>query len=298
MIKFRDKIRLEEKMERLKDKELRLSKWQLKIKAVIHETDTFFGKFFDISLLILILISILVIMLESVKPIYDLYAEFFIVFEFIITGLFTIEYILRIISLNKPLSYVFSFYGVIDLLSILPTYLSLIFTGAKPLTVIRALRFLRIFRILEMTPFLTGANVIIQAIYDSRYKIIVFVISMLTIVIILGAIMFSIETPEAGFTSIPRSIYWAIITITTVGYGDIAPMTALGQAIAAFIMLVGYSIIAVPTGVVSAEIVSGQKDKIRKYACPSCEKEGHSVDAEYCQFCGHQFPDHSKSIKT
>jgi voltage-gated potassium channel len=289
MIKFRDKIRLEKKMEQLKAKELRLATWQLKIKTVIHGTDTFLGKFFDISLLILILISILVIMLESVKPIYDLYSEFFIIIEFIITGLFTIEYILRIISLNRPLSYVFSFYGLIDLLSILPTYLSLIFTGAKPLTVIRALRFLRIFRILEMTPFLTGANVIIQAIYDSRYKIIVFVISMLTIVIILGAIMFSIETPEAGFTSIPRSIYWAIITITTVGYGDIAPMTALGQAIAAFIMLVGYSIIAVPTGIVSAEIVAHQKDKIKKFACPSCGKEGHDVDAEFCKFCGEKF---------
>jgi len=298
LMKFKDKIRLEKQLEILKEREMRLKPWQLKIKTVIYGTDTWPGKFFDISLLVLILISIIVIMLESVKSLYALYSSYFLVIEYVITGLFTVEYFLRIISLKKPFKYIFSFYGLIDILAILPTYLSLIFTGTKPLAVIRALRFLRVFRILEMTPYLSGANTIVKAIYDSRYKIIVFIMSMLTIVIILGSIMFSIESPEAGFTSIPRSIYWAIITITTVGYGDIAPVTPLGQAIASFIMLIGYSIIAIPTGIVSAEIVSNQKDEIRKFACPSCGEEGHTIDAEYCKFCGHKFEDHSKSIKT
>ena len=286
LMKFREKIRLEKQIEALKDKEVRLKPWQLKIKTVIYGTDTWPGKFFDVSLLILILLSIVVIMLESVKSLYALYASYFLVIEFVITGLFTIEYFLRIIALKKPFKYIFSFYGLVDLLAILPTYLSLIFTGTKPLTVIRALRFLRVFRILEMTPYLSGANTIMKAIYDSRYKIIVFIISMLTIVIILGSIMYSIESVEAGFTSIPRSVYWAIITITTVGYGDIAPMTPLGQAIASIIMLIGYSIIAVPTGIVSAEIVTQKHQKIRKFACHDCGATDQKKNASFCYSCG------------
>lgn len=293
-LKLRDKIRLEQ----LKESEVKLKPWQLRIKTVIYGTDTWQGKLFDILLLIFILISIIVIMMESVVSLRLKYQYEFLVTEYVITGLFTIEYILRIISLNKPLKYVFSFYGVIDILSILPTYLSVIFTGTKPLTVIRAVRFLRIFRILEMSKFTLGANTIIKALYFSRHKIIVFIISMLTIVIVLGGIMYSIESYEAGFTSIPRSIYWAIITITTVGYGDIAPITPLGQALASFIMLIGYSIIAVPTGIVTAEVVKNDMDKIKKFSCPNCEKEGHTTDASFCKHCGHEFEDHSKSIKT
>ena len=286
-MKFKDKIRLE-KLRQLHNSEFKLKPWQIKVKTVIYGTDTWPGKLFDILLLVLILISIVVIMMESVVFLNIKYKQEFLITEYIITGLFTIEYILRIISLRKPLKYVFSFYGLIDLLSILPTYLSLIFTGTKPLTIIRAVRFLRIFRILEMSSYTIGASTIIQALYASRQKIVVFILSMLTIVTILGGIMFSIESYEAGFTSIPRSIYWAIITITTVGYGDIAPITPLGQGIASFIMLIGYSIIAVPTGIVTAEVVKNDADKIRKYACPSCEKEGHTKDAEFCKFCGHQ----------
>ena len=270
----------------LREKEVGLKPWQEKIQEVITGPETRMGKLFDIWLLIMILASIVVIMLESVPSIQKLYAHEFIVIEFTITGLFTIEYMLRIISTRHPLRYIFSFFGLIDLVSILPTYLTLFISGTKPLTVIRALRFLRIFRILELSNFTKGADTIIKALYESRHKIGVFIISMLTIVIILGAIMFSIESPESGFTSIPRSIYWAIITITTVGYGDIAPMTPTGQAVASIIMLIGYSIIAVPTGIVSAEIVRGDKLKYQLHACPKCSETGQELDAEFCKFCG------------
>lgn len=270
----------------LREKEIGLKPWQEKIQEIITGTETRMGKLFDIWLLIMILTSIVIIMLESVPSIQKVYAHEFIVIEFTITGLFTVEYLLRIISAKQPLKYMFSFFGLIDLISILPTYLTLFISGTKPLTVVRALRFLRIFRILELSNFTKGADTIVKALYDSRHKIGVFIISMLTIVIILGAIMFSIESSEAGFTSIPRSIYWAIITITTVGYGDIAPMTPAGQAVASIIMLIGYSIIAVPTGIVSAEIVKGEKPKHRLHSCSNCKKTGHENDAEFCKFCG------------
>jgi voltage-gated potassium channel len=273
-------------IDNLTKKEVQLRPWQQKIHEIITGTETRLGKLFDIWLLIIILISVIVIMLESISSVQKVYAEEFIIIEFVITGLFTIEYVLRIISTKQPLKYMFSFLGVVDLLSILPTYLGLFISGTKPLTVIRALRFLRIFRILELSNYTMGADTIIKALYGSRRKIIVFIMSMLTIVIILGAIMFSVESPEAGFTSIPRSIYWAIITITTVGYGDIAPITPLGQAIAAIIMLIGYSIIAVPTGIVSAEIVKRDKSRFKLHACSNCKRTEHETDAEFCKYCG------------
>ena len=270
----------------LREKEVGLKPWQEKIQEVITGTETRMGKLFDIWLLIMILASIVVIMLESVPSIQKLYAHEFIVIEFTITGLFTIEYLLRIISTKHPLRYMFSFFGLIDLVSILPTYLTLFISGTKPLTVIRALRFLRIFRILELSNFTKGADTIIKALYESRHKIGVFIISMLTIVIILGAIMFSIESPEAGFTSIPRSIYWAIITITTVGYGDIAPATPFGQLIASFIMILGYGIIAVPTGIVTAEMAKPVPVDTNTQACPNCLHPSHKERAIYCHQCG------------
>ena len=276
-------------IKKIREKSVDLKPWQLKINSVIYGTDTWAGKFFDISLLVLILLSVVAIMLESVSYLKAEYYDYFFVIEWVITGLFTIEYILRLISIKKPLKYVFSFFGIVDLLSILPSYLTFIIAGTKSLTVVRAVRFLRVFRILEMSNYLKGADVLTKALYHSRHKIIVFIISMLTIVIILGAIMYSIESVEAGFTSIPRSIYWAIITITTVGYGDIAPMTPLGQAFASIIMLIGYSIIAVPTGIVSAEIVRQTGDGKKLYACPKCNEKGHETDAKFCKYCGTSF---------
>lgn len=275
-----------EKLEQFKEKEVQLKPWQLKVQEVIYGTKTPAGKLFDLILLVTILFSIAVIMLESVPSLKAKYEIEFITIEFVITGLFTVEYIMRIISIKKPIKYIFSFLGLIDLMSILPTYLSLFLTGSKPLTVIRAIRFLRVFRILELSKFTQGADLMIKALYQSRHKIIVFIITIFTLVIVLGAVMYSVESEEAGFTSIPRSIYWAIITITTVGYGDIAPETGTGQAIASLIMLIGYSIIAVPTGIVSAEIVQTRKSNYKLHACPKCKTTGHSNDAKYCFHCG------------
>lgn len=271
----------------VQEKEQVLKPWQIKVQEVIYGTKTPAGKLFDILLLFIILFSIIIIMLESVDYLNVKYKNYFLIIEYIVTGLFTIEYFLRVFSLKKPFKYIFSFMGVVDLLSILPTYLSLFIAGTKPITVIRAIRFLRVFHILEMNAYLRGSGTIIKALISSRHKIIVFVISLIVIVTVLGAIMYSIESSEAGFTSIPRSIYWAIITITTVGYGDIAPVTPMGQAIASIIMLIGYSIIAVPTGIVSAEIATQKtKNKYKLFNCHSCKGTGHSVDAEYCKYCG------------
>lgn len=269
-----------------RNKDFNLRPWQLKVQEVIHGTETKWGKLFDVLLLIVILASIVTVMLESVKEISAKYHDVFITLEWIITGLFTIEYILRILSLKKPLSYVFSFFGLIDLLALLPSYLGLFIVGSESLMVIRVVRFLRIFKILRMSHYIQGGNILTDALKNSRAKIIVFLISMLTIVIIMGGVMYFIESEEAGFTSIPRSIYWAIITITTVGYGDIAPMTPVGQALASIIMLFGYAIIAVPTGIVSSEIATAKQGDKKQFKCPNCGAEGHEAEAKYCRECG------------
>jgi voltage-gated potassium channel len=269
-----------------RNKDFKLRPWQLKVQEVIHGTETPAGKLFDILLLIVILTSIVVVMLESIKLISKTYHDAFIIIEWIITGLFTAEYLLRIISLKKPLTYIFSFFGLIDLLALLPNYLGLFFVGSESLAVIRVVRFLRIFKVLRLSRYMLGADILGDALKNSRHKIIVFLISILTIVIIMGGVMYFIESNESGFTSIPRSIYWAIITITTVGYGDIAPVTALGQAIASMIMLFGYAIIAVPTGIVSSEITSAKKSNVKLHKCSNCNAEGHEVDAKFCKECG------------
>ncbi|WP_027419410.1 ion transporter [Crocinitomix catalasitica] len=267
------------------DKE-KLAPWRLKIHEVIFEADTKAGKTFDIILLIAILLSILIVMLESVKNFNDRYHQLFLVIEWGLTILFTIEYIIRIISIKKPWSYILSFYGVVDLLSILPTFLGLFLTGTHTLTVIRSLRLLRVFRILKLGKYLKEVQSLNIALRNSKRKIIVFLGTVLTLVIILGTLMYLIETEESGFTSIPRSIYWAIVTLTTVGYGDIYPSSELGQFIASIVMITGYAIIAVPTGIVTTEMARVDESKLSTQSCTSCAKEGHDKDAEFCKYCG------------
>jgi voltage-gated potassium channel len=264
-----------------------LKPWQNKMHEVIYEADTPAGKLFDIILLIVIAISITVVMLESVPSISVKYGDKLIVLEWISTILFSIEYIARLSCIGSPWKYVRSFYGVVDLLSILPTYLGLFISGTQSLTVIRSLRLLRIFRILKLAQFIGESNMLLDSLKRSKAKIIVFMFFILSLTFILGTLMYIIESPESGFTSIPRSIYWAIVTLTTVGYGDIHPHTGLGQFLASLIMITGYAVIAVPTGIVSAEIAksSMKSSSVNSKACPNCSLEGHTNDAKFCKYC-------------
>ncbi len=259
---------------------------QHKLHEVIFEADTFWGKLFDLVLIAAILLSVLVVMLESVESIKVDYGEVFTLLEWIFTGLFTAEYIARIISLKKPIHYVKSFYGIIDLLAFLPMYFSFLIAGTPALIVFRTMRLLRIFRILKLVRYLSEANKLIIALKASMPKITVFIVSMVCITLLIGTFMYLIEGGEHGFDSIPRSIYWAIVTMTTVGYGDIAPVTVMGQTLASFVMILGYGIIAVPTGIVTSEIQNARFKSVSRQACPSCSKEGHDEDAIHCKFCG------------
>ena len=259
--------------------------WRKKLYIIIFEADTPAGKAFDIGLLVAILLSIMAVMLESVPSLEAQYGKIFRVSEWIFTVAFSIEYLIRIISADRPRRYIFSFYGVIDFLAILPTYLSLFLLGTQYLLVIRALRLLRVFRILKLGRFVGEGEQLRRALKAGRHKIIVFLGTVLSLVMILGTIMYLIEGGENGFTSIPRSVYWAIVTLTTVGYGDIAPQTVLGQSIASVIMILGYAIIAVPTGIVTVELGNEQK-RSRERECPSCQAKGHDGDAIYCKHCG------------
>jgi len=224
--------------------------------------------------------------LDSIKPINIKYGDRLLLAEWIFTILFTIEYILRLFSVGRPIKYVKSFFGVIDLLAILPTYLSLFIPGSQLFLVIRVLRVVRIFRVLKLLPYLIEAQLLIQALAASRRKIAVFLFTVLLSVIIMGAFMYVIEGEENGFTSIPRSVYWAIVTLTTVGYGNISPQTPLGQLLASVIMIFGYGLIAVPTGIVSVELARNSFDKITNNACPECAGESHASDAKFCKYCG------------
>lgn len=258
-----------------------------RLHEIIYEADTKEGKLFDIILLIAIIASIILVMLESIKSFDEKYHDFLNIAEWVITILFSIEYILRIISIRKPLKYIFSFYGIIDLLSTLPKYLSFVMVGSHNLAALRALRLLRVFRILKLARYVGASNRLIVALKASKAKIAVFLFFVVIVCIILGTIMYMVEGEENGFTSIPRSVYWAIVTLTTVGFGDIAPNTALGQLIASVIMILGYSIIAIPTGIVSAEInkIANNEDT-NTQACPSCLKDDHKEKAIYCYNCG------------
>jgi voltage-gated potassium channel len=262
-------------------------KWQLKLHEVIYESNTTEGKIFDVSLLLLILASIVVVMLDSVASLHERYGDFFYLTEWFFTIIFSIEYLLRLICISKPLKYVFSFLGVIDLLAIIPGYMSIVFAGAQSLLVLRALRLLRIFRIFKLTHFMSEMQFLRVAIANSLKKISIFILFVLMIVVIMGSVMYLVEDKANGFDSIPQCIYWAIVTITTVGYGDISPVTPLGKIIASAIMLLGYGIIAVPTGIVTTEMAIAVKNRKQSHeACPKCGSEGHDADADYCKRCG------------
>jgi len=263
------------------------SNWKHKLHEIIYEADTREGKLFDVILLIAILASIILVMLESVDSFDAKYHDTLIIGEWIITILFSLEYIFRIISINKPTKYIFSFFGIIDFLSTIPIYLSLIYAGSQGLVALRALRLLRVFRILKLARYIGASNKLLLALRASKAKIAVFLFFVLIVCIILGTVMYMIEGAENGFNNIPKSIYWAIVTLTTVGFGDIAPQTPLGQLISSVIMILGYSIIAIPTGIVSSEMTkTPEEHNTSTQSCPNCLKEKHREKAVFCYNCG------------
>ena len=266
--------------------ERRLTGWRAEAHEIIYEADTPAGKTFDVFLILAILASIVVVMLDSVAAFSDRYGSTLRTAEWVFTLLFTVEYVLRLICVGRPLRYARSFFGVVDLLAIIPTYVSLLLPGAQYLLVIRALRMLRVFRVLKLAHFLAEVEVMMRAIRASVRKILVFVYTVVTLVVILGSLMYLIEGPEHGFTSIPRGVYWAIVTLTTVGYGDISPQTPAGQTLASLIMIMGYGIIAVPTGIVTAEMTRATRRPVSGQACKQCSCEGHDTDAIHCKLCG------------
>jgi voltage-gated potassium channel len=259
--------------------------WRHKIYEVVFEAETPAGRVFDITLISLILLSVLAVFLESVRWIRDLFGTELYALEWTFTILFSIEYILRLVSVKRPLRYVFSFYGLVDLLAILPTYISLFFPGTQYLLVIRILRLLRIFRVLKLTSYITEGRVISTALRASRQKITVFLVAILSIVTVVGSMMYVVEGEEHGFTDIPTSIYWAIVTLTTVGYGDLSPKTGLGKLLASAVMIMGYGIIAVPTGIVTGELIKASRS-LSTHVCPECHAEPHDIDAVHCKYCG------------
>lgn len=258
-----------------------------RLHEIIFEADTPAGKIFDVALLIAISASVLLVMLESVGSIQVRFSREFYVVEWLFTIFFTIEYLLRLYSVYRPWKYATSFFGVIDLLAIIPTYLSVFIIGSHYFLVIRALRLLRVFRIFKLGHFLVEGSLIIRALRASRAKITVFLTFVLLLVIIIGSVMYLVEGGfNPSFSSIPRSIYWAIVTLTTVGYGDITPVTNLGQFLSAAVMILGYGILAVPTGIVSAEFIREGQAPTNTQACRYCGREGHDDDAVHCKYCG------------
>ena len=268
-----------------KNQEANFDSFRAKLHEIIYESDTRAGKAFDLALVVCILLSSAVVMLDSVRAVKDVYGEHLFWADWIFTLVFTLEYFLRIYCIGRPVGYIFSLYGLIDLFSILPTYLSLFFPGTHYFSIIRIFRTLRILRILKLAQYLGEAQLLANALRASRQRITVFIFGVLLLVTFIGSAMYVIEGEENGFTSIPVSIYWAVVTLTTVGYGDISPKTPVGQAFSVLIMILGYGIIAIPTGIVTSEIVAADR-KISTQACPECSLEGHDTDAEYCKFCG------------
>lgn len=262
--------------------------WRTRLHEIIYEADTPMGKAFDIILLILICLSVLFVMLESVESIDTKFHEYLYIGEWIITIFFSFEYIARIITVKKPFKYIFSFYGIIDFISTIPLYLSFFLTGSSYLLTVRAFRLLRIFRILKITRYIGESNKLRRAILHSRAKIFIFLFAVVIISIIAGTVMYLVEGEQHGFNSIPHSVYWCIVTLTTVGYGDISPETPLGQFIASLIMIMGYGIIAVPTGIVTAEYTRADREiSTNTQVCENCNESHHKDSAKYCQNCGH-----------
>ena len=261
--------------------------WRQRMYTIIFESDTKAGRLFDIVLIGCIIASVIVIMLDSVESMHARFGDLFFRVEWVFTILFTIEYVLRLICIGRPLRYAFSFFGMVDLLAVLPTYISLLVPGSHYLAVIRILRVLRVFRVLRIVQYVGEANVLLRAMHASRRKIEVFLFCVITLVVILGSLLYIVEghVPDSKFTSMPRCIYWAIVTLSTVGYGDLSPETPLGQVLASVVMIIGYSIIAVPTGIVTAEL-SRTSHQEPEQVCPDCSRQGHDKDASHCKFCG------------
>ena len=253
---------------------------------VIFEHDSRPGRTFDMALILAILASVVAIMLESVASVRAVHGPLLRGVEWGFTVAFTVEYVLRLWCVARPVRYARSFLGVVDLLAVLPTYVSVLFPGGQVLTVVRILRVLRVFRILKLAQYVGEARVLGQALRASRFKITVCLLSVVTIVVIVGSLMDLVEGPEHGFTSIPAGVYWGVVTLTTVGFGDITPQTPLGQALASLVMIMGYGIIAVPTGIVTAELAYATRDNREQRRCPTCGRPGHDPDAQHCKFCG------------
>lgn len=260
--------------------------WRFRLHEIIFEADTPGGKLFDVALLAAILGSVATVMLDSVAAVQARYGAWLLGLEWGFTALFTIEYAARLASVRYPSRYATSFFGVVDLLAIVPTYLSLFLPGSQALLVVRVLRVVRVFRVLKLGHYLAGAEELAQALRNSRAKIVVFLATVVSIAVVMGALLYLIEGEESGFTSIPRGVYWAIVTMTTVGYGDIYPETVSGRLAAALLMIAGYAIIAVPTGIVSVAIAQRARHPVSTQACLACSAEGHDVDAEFCKYCG------------
>lgn len=265
--------------------------WRLGLYTVIFEADTRAGRIFDLTLICLILASVGIVMIDSVEAIHARWGELFTVIEWFFTAIFTVEYVLRLACVQRPRAYAASFLGVVDLLSVAPTYLALFFPGLQALIDVRVLRMLRIFRILKLGAYVAEYGELGRAIMATRRKIAVFLSFVLMVVVVLGTLMYVVEGPANGFTSVPVSVYWAITTVTTVGFGDITPKTDLGRLIASMMMLMGWGTLAVPTGIVSAEFAARRKlPEIATRTCPECLSDGHLPQAKYCLDCGARLP--------
>lgn len=264
----------------------KMAPWRERLREIIFEAETPGGKAFDVALLLAIVLSVIAVVLESVAGVRADYGLQLRAAEWLFTVLFTVEYILRLICVGRPARYALSFFGVVDFLAIVPTYLSVLLPGAQSLIVIRALRLLRVFRVMKLVHFVGEARLLRAALRASVHKVIVFLGTVLTLMLIIAALMYLIEGEEHGFTNIPESIYWTIVTMTTVGYGDIAPATVLGRILASMVMIMGYGIIAVPTGIVTVELAGARRRSISTRICQDCAAEGHDADAGFCKYCG------------